>query len=105
MIKGIGVDIVKLSRIKISNLSFLSKAEIKIFNSISDANKISFLAGRWAAKEAIFKAWDKAPNDFRKIEIFNDKNGKPYLKDKNNILISISHGQDYAIAFAINELN
>ena len=38
------------------------------------------------------------------INIYNDTNGKPIVKYKNyKIMISISHEDNYAIAFAIIE--
>ncbi len=54
----LGCDIVKVSRFK-NNLSklankILSESEIVEFNKAT--NKIQYIAGRWAAKEAIFKA-------------------------------------------------
>ena len=58
----LGCDIVKVSRFK-NNLSklankILSESEIIEFNKTT--NKIQYIAGRWAAKEAIFKAAPKS---------------------------------------------
>ena len=105
MIKGIGTDIVKLSRIKLSNLSFLAPEEIAIFKTLSQSQKIQFLGGRWAAKEAIFKAWKNCPKNFKKLVILNNDQGLPYLKDNPNILLSISHEVDYAVAYSIYQEN
>jgi holo-[acyl-carrier protein] synthase len=68
-------------------------------------------AGRFAAKEAIKKALlssnRKLNVPFNRLEIMNDENGAPLVKilpesqDKNSIRVSISHTEDFAIAFAV----
>lgn len=106
MIKGIGCDIVEKKRLlnnyeKIA-LKILSKKELELFNSKKGDNKISFLAGRFAGKEALIKAL--SPNiknlKWQDIEILNDDFGKPYI-NFSNTFISISHERDYAIAYVI----
>lgn len=113
-----GTDIIEIDRIKNSiedkgNL-FLSKiytkAEIEYCESRKNA-KYQHYAGRFAAKEAIFKAISENLNDkyeitWTDVEIINDKNGKPkvcFLNEKFNIQceISISHCKTYATAMAI----
>ncbi|HOO74216.1 MAG TPA: 4'-phosphopantetheinyl transferase superfamily protein, partial [Tepiditoga sp.] len=59
MILGIGCDIVKIDRIneEISK-KILSSEELKIYLKIdSEKRKKEYLAGRFAAKEAIIKAF------------------------------------------------
>jgi holo-[acyl-carrier protein] synthase len=94
----IGCDIVKISRFK-NNLikladNILSVREMEEFDLTS--NKIQYLAGRWAAKEAIFKA-----TGHKRMTILNKSNGAPYVLDNPDIQISISHEKEYAIAFAL----
>ena len=94
----LGCDIVKVSRFK-NNLSklankILSESEIVEFNKAT--NKIQYIAGRWAAKEAIFKA-----TGHRKMTILNSTTGSPYVVNNSNIKISISHEKEYAIAVAL----
>lgn len=94
----IGCDIVKTSRFennlnKLAN-NILSNLEMDEFDLTS--NKIQYLAGRWAAKEAIFKA-----TGYKRMTILNKSNGAPYVLNKPDIQISISHEKEYAIAFAI----
>ena len=94
----LGCDIVKVSRFK-NNLSklankILSESEIIEFNKTT--NKIQYIAGRWAAKEAIFKA-----TGHRKMTILNSTTGSPYVANNSNIKISISHEKEYAIAVAL----
>jgi holo-[acyl-carrier protein] synthase len=122
-ILGIGVDIVKISRIKklIIKKSFVDrsfgKQEIKL--SKKEKNKVNYFAKRFAAKESFAKSLGTG---FRKnlnlkdIEILNDKLGKPYFfiskkihniifkrfKIKRfNLFLSISDEKDYSIAFTI----
>tara|TARA_Y100000287_G_C13882927_1_gene192251 strand:+ start:108 stop:500 length:393 start_codon:yes stop_codon:yes gene_type:complete len=120
---GIGIDIVKKERIKLSirNKNFIqrmfSKNEILISKKITD--KTSFFSKRFAAKEALAKSLGTGFRDglnFKDIEILNDKLGKPYYtinsKIKNfmqkkkkikrfNLFLSISDEREYSIAFTI----
>jgi holo-[acyl-carrier protein] synthase len=101
----LGIDIVELKRIenvlkkhgdKFVN-RILSESEKKIY--FSRKNKIEFLAGRFAAKEAFIKANESLP--FNEIEILNDKNGKPYIKGFESYKVSISHEKKYAVAAVV----
>ena len=89
---GIGVDIIKNSRIKkfISNKKFLlrifSNAEILCSKRIN--NKISYFSKRFAAKEAFSKALGTGFRNglnFNDISILNDRYGKPYIKMNKNL--------------------
>lgn len=122
MILGVGVDIVEIRRIKEildKNNGFLQK--------IFTANEIEYLesrnlrpeyvAGRFAAKEAVSKALGTGFRgfSFKDIIIESSTLGKPIvtLKGKarlianktgnTNIHLSISHGEDNAIAYAVLE--
>jgi holo-[acyl-carrier protein] synthase len=122
-ILGIGIDIIRNKRIRISikNRNFIrrifSSNEIKV--SQHKREKISYFAKRFAAKEAFVKALGTGFRnnlDFKDIEILNDKLGKPYYfkskvinrviskryKIKNyNLFLSISDEKDYSVAFTI----
>ena len=81
---GIGVDIVKNKRIRLSikNKKFISRIFDKqeILDSEKTLNKISFLSKRFAAKEALVKAIGTGFRDglnFKDIKIVNNKHGKP----------------------------
>ena len=81
---GIGVDIVKNSRIKksILNKSFLYRVftNEEILISKNTKNKSSYFAKRFAAKEAFSKALGTGFRDdfnFKDISVINDKLGKP----------------------------
>jgi holo-[acyl-carrier protein] synthase len=122
-ILGIGVDIIKNSRIKrlIINKSFIDrsfgKQEIKL--SKKEKNKVNYFAKRFAAKESLSKSLGTGFREnlnLKDIEILNDKLGKPYFfvskKIRNiinkrfkikrfNLFLSISDEKDYSIAFTI----
>ena len=120
---GIGVDIIKNSRIKkfISNKKFLlrifSNAEILCSKRIN--NKISYFSKRFAAKEAFSKALGTGFRNglnFNDISILNDRYGKPYIKmnkklkkilkkkfnvGKVNTYLSLSDEKKHSIAFVV----
>ncbi|KAF0134188.1 MAG: holo-acyl-carrier protein synthase [Candidatus Saganbacteria bacterium] len=117
MIKGIGIDIIEISRIKDSvekfGNSFLGKIftdnEIKYCATSTNSYKYPELAARFAAKEAYSKAIGTGlPGiKFKEIEISNNSQGKPHIavsgKIQENIHISISHSIDFAAAFVVIE--
>lgn len=106
MIKGIGVDIVDLHRIekKLEPLAkkILTEKEYAVFSDfLNTRRKTEFLGGRFAAKEAFFKAVSNMVS-FKSIEILNDDSGKPYV-NYPNVHVSIAHENSYAIAYIIHE--
>ncbi|MBV7508721.1 holo-ACP synthase [Bacillus sp. sid0103] len=109
MIKGIGIDIIELSRIQdilLRQKKFvdrvLTPTERKKFEELPAARKVEFFAGRFAAKEAYSKANGTgigAELSFLDIEIDNDSTGKPFIaKPETRAHLSISHSRDYAVA-------
>ncbi len=116
MIKGIGIDLVDLNRIKtLMNDRFitrvLSPLEKVIFDEITnEQKKLEYLGGRFAAKEAIFKAIGEGPGDTNYVDfsVLNHESGKPYIKtdffkENEKLHISISHTSEYAIAYVLIE--
>lgn len=119
MIIGIGTDICNRSRIKASEQfaeKILSEKELKIYNIKS--NQHGYLANRFAAKEAISKAFGVGIGStlsFKDISVLNDEMGAPFvvisdtacakLPKFSKILISISDEQEYAVAFVVVENN
>lgn len=118
MIKGIGTDIVDLSRIervleKFPNFPdrILTTDEKKLYKQL---NQLSFLAGRFCAKEAVSKALGTGIGklSWKKIEILPDIHGKPVVTiyDADNIFLggklhlSISHEKNYVTSVAIWEV-
>lgn len=114
MIRGIGLDIVELSRIKKAmNRSekfqnrILTEKELQVFHTLKDSRKVEFLGGRFAAKEAFSKANGTGIGkgcEFHQIEIINDLSGKPILYFDGNVvngLVSITHTKEFAAAQVI----
>jgi holo-[acyl-carrier protein] synthase len=113
MITGTGIDIVNIKRIKKSLNKYGEKFIQKILSDkeikdIPTVKREEFIAGRFAAKEALVKASGIAPA-FNTITILNDANGKPDIVElpadipHKKIHLSISHDSDYATAFVIIE--
>ena len=123
-----GTDIIEVERVKKAILStpgfkekIFTPLEIEYADKKSDVTRFTHYAGRFAAKEAIYKSLSKIDNtvSLSEIEILNDitnKNRpvvnilKPNINEmqKENRLtidVSISHIKDYATANAICYLN
>jgi holo-[acyl-carrier protein] synthase len=94
----IGIDITKISRFADDSDRMADKilTEDELSEYEKSQSKLNYLAGRWAAKEATFKA-----TGLDKVSILSEDSGKPYVKDHEDIFISISHDYDYAIAVAV----
>lgn len=120
MIFGIGVDLVEIERIKqilARNERFINKilteSEISLCPA-SEMKKAEFVAGRFAAKEAVVKALGTGIGKsvgWKDIEILKLDSGKPYivlnqkgiLNEEFKLHISISHTKNLALAKVIIE--
>ena len=112
MVKGIGIDIIEVHRIKKlaeKNSRFLERifTSQEISYCQEKRNKYQHLAARFAAKEAFFKAIGRRIN-WKDIELTNLPSGKPCLKIKSKekfsfeeAHVSISHLTEYAVAAVI----
>ena len=112
---SIGIDIVDISNFESYNKSndkflkrFFTKKEIDYCFSFK--SPFQHIAGKFAAKEAIIKAFSQGRvdfGDFSNIEILNASNGVPYVNFlstiKNNLItkLSITHDSNKAVAVAI----
>lgn len=128
MVKGIGTDIIEISKIKNIHKRWGDKALKRVFtdNEIKYCNSVRYrfrsFGARFAAKEAVLKAIGNGLNNdsgtqrswtWKDIEIVKEKSGKPEVKFRgkikalfkklklNNIEISISHCDNFAVAVAI----
>lgn len=106
----IGTDIVYIPRFENQPTlakKVLSDREYEIYQSLNDKRKTEFLAGRFAAKEAISKAigfglGTEKSFILKDVSILPDKNGAPVVQGAGiSAHISISHDKDYAIAVAL----
>lgn len=113
----IGTDILSFKRFSLVLNKFenrltnkiLSKAEKELYLNISsERRRLEFLGGRFCGKEAIFKAVDDCGTNltWQRLSILPTSKGAPEIfidgKKANNMILSISHEQEYAIATAIN---
>src|SRR5437899_4807887 len=124
MILGVGIDIIEVARIQASHERFGER----FLNRILHPNEIKyclshkvpapFLAARFAAKEAISKAFGTgigAQLGWRDMEVGRKESGEPFVilheagqkllraRAARAVLISLSHTQDHAAAVAILE--
>ncbi len=123
MIKGLGIDIVEVKRIKKMKRRWQERFLTKIFTEQeidycqSKKNSAQHLAARFAAKEALVKCLGTGFRNISliDIEVIKDNQGKPVLKvygrarelvEKKGIEklhISLSHEKKYAVAEVIGE--
>jgi phosphopantetheine--protein transferase-like protein len=120
MVIGVGTDILHISDISKDNLREEDPFLLATYSQkeITQANHrvipYFYYATRFAGKEAVFKCFGISPEHIKlnEIVILDDENGQPHVsltgrfailaKEKNigEILISLSHDNEYAIAFA-----
>lgn len=126
MIVGIGIDLVKIKRIQ----EALQKWDKRFLNRVFTPLEQQYcyarldphlhLSGRFAVKEAVFKAlgtgWRSGVR-WTEIEVLNNPQGKPMVMATgvvkqimsdlgiDEIYVSISHDTDYAIGQAILSRN
>ena len=114
MIRGMGLDMIEIERIRRSlkkGSRFAERILTPAEQSYCLQGKASAerTAGRFAAKEAIAKAFGKSLG-WLEVEILPDENGKPlvWLSDRaleaaegGKILLSITHTRELASASAI----
>lgn len=124
MIKGIGIDAFSIKRMMFLKDNKYDPFLLKTFTELerkeaSKKNKITYLTGRFSAKEAIYKSiggllyLDFKPEE---IEIISNDKGKPIVNLYGNTLrkmqvykhynihVSITYENDMAISFAVLEV-
>ena len=124
MIIGIGVDIAETARVEKLNVRYgkrfaqriLTPDELVEFDRRGQSS--SYLATRFAAKEAVAKALGTgigAQLGFHSVQIENDNRGKPLLRflgsaielvaglNINNAMISLSDEKHYVVAMVVLE--
>jgi holo-[acyl-carrier protein] synthase len=124
MILGIGIDIIEVARIAASLEKFGERFGQRILLSgekeycLEHAHPAPFVAARFAAKEAISKAFGTgigAQLGWQDMEIAHKKSGEPFVilhgkgkelfksRGAKNLLVSISHTDNYAAVVAVLE--
>jgi len=124
MIYGIGIDIVRIERMR----TVVEKWGQRFLKKVFTKNEISYcyekkepylsLAVRFAAKEALVKAVGSAAQvSLTDIEVMNMDSGKPLMKVNGKLKdffsvksikkahLSLSHEHDYGVACVILECN
>ncbi|TRX55830.1 holo-ACP synthase [Thalassomonas sp. M1454] len=119
---GIGNDIVEIGRIKAMAEKARERLAIRVLTELeyqtyqNSKQAVSFLAKRWAGKEAAAKALGRGIADgisFQHFEISNLESGQPILTLTGRALeiakqmqaqhfhISLSDEKEYALAFVV----
>jgi len=124
MILGLGIDIIEVARVAASHEKFgerflnriLLPDEIRY--CLTHKTPAPFLAARFAAKEAISKAFGTgigAQLGWQDMEVRRKESGEPFValhgkgsklleeRRARAVLISLSHTQNYAAAVAVLE--
>ena len=99
---NIGCDIVENNRLKNKNQEFIDYVLTEKEKLLYKEKGLSFLCGRFAVKEAIMKVLPNTKDlNFLDFEILNDSLGSPYVVNRPDIKISISHEKNYTVAVAL----
>ena len=124
MILGTGIDIIEVARIAASFEKFGERFVNRILlpdeiaYCLKHKNPAPFLAARFAAKEAISKAFGTgigAALGWQDMEICRRESGEPFVvlhgkggelfaaRGANQLLVSLSHTENYAAVTAVLE--
>ena len=119
MIVGIGLDLVKIDRVRAIAERWKARFLDRLYTPaerracMNKAVPYASLAGRFAAKEAVLKALGTGWSDgisWRDIEVLNDRSGRPRATVSGrvktlmkragvtDIHVSLSHDTEYAVA-------
>ena len=123
MVLGCGVDIVRVSRMQRAVERWGDKFLARVYTPQELAvgkgrsRQFEFFAARFAAKEAVIKAFGEWRGGlgvpFQAIEVLSDPTGRPVvqltgaalqLKHRSratDVMLSLSHTDDYAVASAV----
>ena len=117
MIRGIGIDILDLERVKKLQEKLgdrfakrvLTSNEFKQYKEYTRQRQIEYLGGRFSCKESFSKAYGTGLGrevGFKDIEILQDEIGHPILtstKFSGKIFVSISHEKKYVVTQVLLE--
>jgi len=121
MVLGVGVDILNTARLNENSLrpgdAFLKAVYSpgEIAEAAARPDPHAYFAGRFCAKEAVFKSLGIGGEHvgLREIEILSDETGRPFVRlggeiafaaarrGIEEVLVSLSHDGDFAQAFAL----
>ena len=115
---AVGVDIIEIERVGAVLARFGERFLTRVYSDVEAAfcrGRVSELAARFAAKEAVMKALGTGARGvtWREIEVLPNRRGKPlvYLYGRareraeriglSGIDVSMSHSREYAVAFVV----
>src|SRR3989337_369239 len=115
---AVGVDIIEIERVRATLARFGERFLTRVYSDVEAAfcrGRVSELAARFAAKEAVMKALGTGARGvtWREIEVLPNRRGKPlvYLYGRarehaeriglSGIDVSMSHSREYAVAFVV----
>jgi holo-[acyl-carrier protein] synthase len=115
MIRGIGVDIVSVSRIERLMDKYGEKILRRILSghereNMPRAGAAEYVASRFALREALVKATGWKDLHYPSVTVSKDESGRPYLEgeafgrrqvDPGEFQVSLSHEREYAVAFVV----
>jgi len=115
----VGIDLVETQRIKLAMDRYGERFTARVFTPweieycLSKINPALSFAGRFAVKEAVFKAIGTGFAEgvkWTSVEVVNDRRGQPQVRlgrgirnhiGNKKIIISLSHTSEYAVASAM----
>ncbi len=121
MVKGIGVDIIEIGRVRRSiekgGTLFLEKVFTprEVAYCTARQNPYQHYAARFAAKEAVSKALSTGwAGEFRwkNVEVMNDPSGQPHIAFSGtlgetlagaSVFVSLSHSDSHVVAMVVIE--
>ncbi len=115
MIVGHGIDLQEVTAIEKAVQKHprfpekvLTPKELERYQTLTGKRQLTYLAGRWSAKEALAKALGTGIGKvgFQDIEILSDEKGAPQVNFgpfQGRIWLSISHSGDFVQASVILE--
>jgi holo-[acyl-carrier protein] synthase len=106
----VGVDLVEIARVR-----DFARRNARFLKRVFSADEIAYckakknpwphFAVRFAAKEAVYKTLGKADIPLTAISVSRDAGGRPMVtifgKPAKKMKLSLSHGRDHAVAFAV----
>jgi holo-[acyl-carrier protein] synthase len=118
--KAIGIDIVEIERVAQSVERFGDRFLKRVYTDQELTycmGRVTSLAARWAAKEAVAKALGTGIGEvsWQEIEVVSEKNCRPTLRlhgaaadlaarlGIKGFAVSLSHAKEYAVAFVVGE--
>lgn len=115
-VRGVGIDIVEVARIENMVGEWGSEFLDRVFTEREleycrgNRRQYEHLAGRFAAKEAVIKAFgERLP--WKSIEVISDRGGRPVALissdsedvSREKLHVSITHLEEFALAIALLE--